>query len=73
MNMLVRSDFDPAPDKIGAQLSDHHLDAWICDQPGFRHRNALIACFAKREPGSSKRRVAEFSRTDEINWTPRRP
>jgi len=33
MNMLVGSDFDPAPDKIETQLSDHHLDAWIFDQP----------------------------------------
>ena len=73
MNMLVGSDFDPAPDKIGAQLSDDHLDAWIFDQPGFRHRNALIACLAKRDRESSKRRVAEFSNTDEVNWTLRRP
>src|SRR6516165_9627780 len=73
MNMLVGSDFEPAPDKIGAQLSHHHLDARIFDQPGLRHRNALIACLAKRDPGSSKRHVAEFCRTDEINWTPRRP
>jgi hypothetical protein len=72
MNMLVASDSDPAPDKIGSQLSDHHLDAWIFDQPGFRHRNAWIACLAKREPGSSKRHVAEVSKTDQINFTPRR-
>ncbi len=73
MNMLVGNDFDPAPDKIGAHLSDDHLGAWILDQPGFANRNALIACLAKQDPGARKRRVAEFCKTDEVNWTPRRP
>jgi SAM-dependent methyltransferase len=73
MNMLVGSDFDPAADKIGVQLSDDHLGAWIFDQPGSLNRNALIACSPRTARGAAKGYIEELCKTDEIPWTLRRP
>jgi spermidine synthase len=73
MNMLVAHDLDGAADTIGAQFSDDCLRTWILDEPGFPHRNALIVSLPKQDPGSSRLSISEFCKTEEINWTPRRP
>lgn len=73
MNMLVGSDYDAAPDKIGRDLSADRLSAWIFDQPGLSNRNVLIAGLPKMRRAANKRQVSALRRTDGERWTLRRP
>ena len=73
MNMLVGHDLDAAPDKIGTHLSNDWMRTWILDEPGFPNRNALIVSLPKQDAGAGRLSIAEFCKTDEINWVPRRP
>jgi spermidine synthase len=73
MNMLVATDFDAAPDKIGSGLSEGHMSAWIVDQPGLLNRNVLIACMPKAHRTANKHYMARFSKTLGRHWALRRP
>ena len=73
MNMLVATDFDAAPDKIGSGLSEGHMSAWIVDQPGLLNRNVLIACMPKANRTANKHYMASVSKTLGRNWALRRP
>ena len=76
LNMLVATDYDAAPDLMGGDLSDGHMDSWIFDQPGLLNRNVLLACLPKARRAESRRYIAEFSTTTGQLWTlrhPRRP
>jgi spermidine synthase len=73
MNMLVGSDYDAAPDKIGSDLSADRLSAWIFDQPGLSNRNVLIAGLPKMRRTANKHQVSALRRTDGERWTLRRP
>jgi spermidine synthase len=73
MNMLVGSDHDAAPDKIGSDLSADRLSAWIFDQPGLSNRNVLIAGLPKMRRTANKHQVSALRRTDGERWTLRRP
>jgi SAM-dependent methyltransferase len=73
LNMLVATDFDAAPDLIGSDLSEGHMDSWIFDQPGLLNRNVLLACLPKTRRAANKRYMAEFSSTIGQRWALRRP
>jgi SAM-dependent methyltransferase len=73
LNMLVATDFDAAPDLIGSDLSEGHVDSWIFDQPGLLNRNVLLACLPKTRRAANKRYMAEFSSTIGQRWALRRP
>jgi SAM-dependent methyltransferase len=73
LNMLVATDFDAAPDLIGSDLSEGHMDSWIFDQPGLLNRNVLLACLPKARRSESKRHITELSTTTGQLWTLRRP
>src|SRR5260370_21885494 len=63
LNMLVATDFDAAPDKIGSGLSEGHMTSWIFDQPGRLHRNVLIACVPRLRRASNPHSMSKFSQT----------
>jgi hypothetical protein len=73
LNMLVATDFDAAPDLMGSDLSEGHMDSWIFDQPGLLNRNVLLACLPKARRAANKRYMAELSATTDQIWTLRRP
>jgi SAM-dependent methyltransferase len=73
LNMLVATDFDAAPDLMGSDLSEGHMDSWIFDQPGLLNRNVLLACLPKARRAANKRYIAEFSTTIGQLWALRRP
>ena len=73
LNMLVATDFDAAPDLIGGDLSEGHMDSWIFDQPGLLNRNVLLACLPKARHAANKRYMAEFFTTFGQPWALRRP
>jgi spermidine synthase len=73
LNMLVATDFDAAPDKIGSDLSEGHMTSWIFDQPGRLHRNVLIACIPRLRRAANRHYMAEFSKTTGRRWALRRP
>ena len=73
LNMLVATDFDAAPDLMGSDLSEGHMDSWIFDQPGLLNRNVLLACLPKARRTANKRYMAEFSSTIGQRWALRRP
>lgn len=71
--MLVATDFDAAPDLMGSDLSEGHMDSWIFDQPGLLNRNVLLACLPKARRAANKRYMTEFSSTIGQRWALRRP
>ena len=74
LNMLVATDFDAAPDLIGGDLSEGHVESWIFDQPGLLNRNVLLVCLSKKaRRAANKRYMAELSATIGQLWAPRRP
>ena len=74
LNMLVATDFDAAPDLIGGDLSEGHVESWIFDQPGLLNRNVLLVCLPKKaRRAANKRYMAELSTTIGQLWAPRRP
>jgi SAM-dependent methyltransferase len=73
LNMLVATDFDGAPDMIGSDLSEGHMNSWIFDQPGLLNRNVLVACMPKGRRAANKRYMTEFSTTIGRRWALRRP
>jgi len=73
LSMLVATDFDAAPDKIGSGLSEGHMTSWIFDQPGRLHRNVLIACMPRLRRAANRHYMAKFSKTIGRRWALRRP
>lgn len=73
LNMLVATDFDAAPDLMGSDLSEGHMDSWIFDQPGLLNRNVLLAFLPKARRAANKPYMAEFSTTIGQRWALRRP
>lgn len=49
MNVLVKNDIDPLPDRIAARLAGDSLRVWIIDEQGIEDRNAIIACIPERQ------------------------
>lgn len=73
LNMLVATDFDAAPDKIGIDLSGEKTSSWIFDQPGRLNRNVLIACLPKARRAANRHYMAEFCKGVGRRWALRRP
>lgn len=72
INMLVATDFDGAPDKIGMRLSTDMTRGWILDQPGELNRNVLIATLPKVRGPANKRHMSELRQLGPL-WDLRRP
>ena len=49
MNVMVKNDIDPLPDRIAARLAGESLRVWIVDEQGIEDRNAIIACLPERQ------------------------
>ena len=49
MNVMVKNDIDPLPDRIAARLAGESLRVWIVDEQGIEERNAIIACLPERQ------------------------
>jgi SAM-dependent methyltransferase len=49
MNVTVKNDIDPAPDRIAARLAGDDMRVWIVDEQGIEDRNAIIACLPERQ------------------------
>ncbi len=49
MNVTVPNDIDPTADRIAARLAGDALRAWIIDEQGIEHRNAILACLPERQ------------------------
>ena len=49
MNVMVKNDIDPLPDRIAARLAGDALRIWIVDEQGIEDRNAIIACLPERQ------------------------
>src|SRR5882762_5515473 len=49
MNVTVKNDIDPAPDRIAARLAGDDMQVWIVDEQGIEDRNAIIACLPERQ------------------------
>jgi spermidine synthase len=49
MNVTVKNDIDPSPDRIAARLAGDDMRVWIVDEQGIEDRNAIIACLPERQ------------------------
>jgi spermidine synthase len=49
MNVTVKNDIDPSPDRIAARLAGDDMQVWIVDEQGIEDRNAIIACLPERQ------------------------
>jgi SAM-dependent methyltransferase len=49
MNVTVKNDIDPTPDRIAARLAGDSLKIWVVDEQGIENRNAIIACLPEKQ------------------------
>jgi hypothetical protein len=49
MNVMVKTDIDPTPDRIAARLAGDSLKIWVVDEQGIENRNAIIACLPEKQ------------------------
>ena len=71
MNVMVKNDIDPLPDRIAARLAGESLRVWIVDEQGIEERNAIIACLPERQlnPRSA---LGDILRNNHERWSIRR-
>ncbi len=71
MNVTVPNDIDPTADRIAARLAGDALRAWIIDEQGIEHRNAILACLPERQLNARPALQGLMGNTSEC-WSIRR-